>query len=1043
MWGSLLRPLLLAVLLAGLARAAPPRDVDAILDDHAEALGDAAKVKSLRGTFDAGDSRIRVKGATWWWRAPGTLVRQFPTGAGQAPWLQYFTPKGAFFSKGVFERYRPEQASTRGGYYFYKLLSEPFPLLPYLADHAARRALRLGAAKGYEVLYGPFDANGVRIAYLLDPETHLVSRVQAVEENDQPIVSLNYDRYKRVGKVMLPHAIYARYLLRYEDPDKRRVVARSPVVWQDRIATWEVNPRIDERLFLLPGLGKGGAKGFERHLYTTGPDPGDLAVGDLDGDGKPDIAVACWGGIYVHFGGNEKDPVAVALGKGHHAGCAIEDFDLDGRPDVVTTSNVDPGQVFFFVSFDAQRKPKVRKLYGAPLFASDLATPDLDLDGIPDLVSSGFGSSTLDIAFGNGSGRLRLVGSPWPLDAARRNRHGFGLAIGNLDGDPRKDIAVADGTRLVIFQGQVNLSFQPRIVIPEKERPGWRPVDVTFVDLDLDGRDDLLAVREHPFMDLPGDLIVVRNRGDKLEVTGSIEVGSRVQSVATGLLDRDAFPDAAATSFLTGEVTLVHGDGKGGFGKPERLRCDRGASRVVVADVDSDSRDDLVVANRLGDSITVLLNRREARHRVHAAAPRAEACPPPTREAFDLKGLTDPYEFGGEFRLPVRIRDPSGLAVLGGIANTQLVLVSDKRSAIFRAVLDRRHNRLLVGPEIPLRGLEEERLDLEGVAFDRPSGNLFLGCEADSSVIRASLWGDVLGRAPTGIASGGNDGIEALALRRLKDNTPLLYVFKERNGKTLTQPIVRVFGIEEEPFKLVQRGEDLRLPRALPDQTGATVAWGRLFVTSRLFRGIAEVEFSDNGFSGTAGVASFAPLTDGLLGLASRFGVVEGIAIGPSGDIFLIADNNGEVLGRKGRNRGPEGRLLWFRNRGDRRLRPLPRRVTVKQMTIPFTGAENAPGVKLDKEQARKIALQCLQRIRAGEDFDAIARDRGYTRSRLPLLVRLAGEGIKPRLGEYPRRKVPRAFAELAFNLAVGEAGLCEYDKRESPDGFHVLLRIE
>ena len=77
--------------------------------------------------------------------------------------------------------------------------------------------------------------------------------------------------------------------------------------------------------------------------------------------------------------------------------------------------------------------------------------------------------------------------------------------------------------------------------------------------------------------------------------------------------------------------------------------------------------------------------------------------------------------------------------------------------------------RLLVGPAIPLIGLEQERLDLEAVAWDSWTGNLFLGCEADSTIVRADLFGHVLGRVKTGIESGGNDGIEAVAFRRLKD----------------------------------------------------------------------------------------------------------------------------------------------------------------------------------------------------------------------------------------------------------------------------------
>ena len=59
------------------------------------------------------------------------------------------------------------------------------------------------------------------------------------------------------------------------------------------------------------------------------------------------------------------------------------------------------------------------------------------------------------------------------------------------------------------------------------------------------------------------------------------------------------------------------------------------------------------------------------------------------------------------------------------------------------------------------------------------------------------------------------------------------------------------------------------------------------------------------------------------LGLESHpvFGNVEAIAFDQHGDLFLLVDNNRRTIGIEGRNRGVEGRLLWFRNRGEARRR--------------------------------------------------------------------------------------------------------------------------
>jgi len=1042
--------LILIVLLPAATRAQEPRRVAEILDDHARALGDARKVETLRGEAQMGDGRHLFKGARIYWRR-GASVRELPTAAGQYPQREYFTPEGAFKSAGFFERYRPNQETTRAGYYFLKALADPFPLLPYIGNEAAQRGLRVGATtvKGrrLEVLFTEPDAHGVRAVYILDPETHLISNVRYEAKENEPLANVTFDRYKRVAGVSLAHASYAQFTMLKEDADERRLVPRA-FVRTEEIAKWEVNPDLAGVSFEPPGLRRGDAtEGFQRSVFATGPDPYELAVGDLDQDGRADIAVACEGGVYVHFGGDEKRPRKVRLGRGHMRGMAIDDFDLDGRPDVITTSNVQPAQVYFVIAFDRERVPKVRRIAGAPLFAFGLVVHDFDRDGIPDLAASGFGSADLQVKFGDGTGGVRVVATQFPLAVKGEMRRGYGLAVGRVTGSALDDIIVADGTRLVIFQGQTNLAYIPRFAFPSRTDPArpWRPVGVAVADLDKNGHDDLVIVREHPLEDLPGDVVVALNDGEKLEASAPIDAGARVQSVATGHFDGDDFPDAVVTSFLTGEVALLLNDGKGGLKVQERFVSGRGAARVVVADYDGDGRDDIVAANRLADTVALFVSRREAARQRRAPPLRATVCDEPTRSSFRLLGLTDPYVFAGEFRLPAGILDPSGLGFLGGVANSQLVLVSDKASALFRVTLDRSRKRLLVGPPIPLRGLERQRLDLEGVAFDRRSGNLFLACEADSSIVRTTVFGDVLGRAPTRIESDGNDGIEGLALRRLKDGTPLLYVFKERNGTTGTQPVVHVYELKEDPFTLEPRRTDLLVPVATPDQCGGTVFEDKMFVVCRLFRGIAEVDFDGDGFAGKPAPrqASFAALIKEL-GLDSHriFGNVEAITFDQHGDLFLLLDNNRETIGIEGRNRGPEGRLLWFRNKGEAKRQVSPRRVKVKQILVRWSGARDPRGSKLDRSEAELLARALLARARNGTEFKKLVANEADAGLEVEILTVVAD--FKTRgAGEYSRADLPPALAELVFNLDVGEVGLCEFHEKESPYGWHVVLRVE
>jgi hypothetical protein len=311
--------------------------------------------------------------------------------------------------------------------------------------------------------------------------------------------------------------------------------------------------------------------------------------------------------------------------------------------------------------------------------------------------------------------------------------------------------------------------------------------------------------------------------------------------------------------------------------------------------------------------------------------------------------------------------------------------------------------------------------------------------------LRATVFGDVLGRAPTKIESDGNDGIEALALRRLKDGTPLLYVFKERNGITGSQPAVHVYELKEDPFALDPRRTDLRVPVATPDQCGATVFDDKMFVVCRLFRGIAEVDFDGDGFAAEPAPrqASFAALIREL-GLDSHriFGNVEAIAFDQHGDLFLLIDNNRETIGIAGRNRGPEGRLLWFRNKGEAKRRVAPRRVKVKQILVRWSGAPGGQGSKLDRSEAELLARALLERARGGAEFDRLVANETDAGLAVEVLTVVADANARG-AGEYSRADLPPALGELVFNLDVGEVGLCRFHEKESPYGWHVVLRVE
>ena len=88
----------------------------------------------------------------------------------------------------------------------------------------------------------------------------------------------------------------------------------------------------------------------------------------------------------------------------------------------------------------------------------------------------------------------------------------------------------------------------------------------------------------------------------------SLGVGSRPISVAVGDFNRDGKPDLATANNGSASVSVLLGDGNGGFGAATNFATGGlNPSAVAVADFNGDGKLDLATANALSDTVSVLL----------------------------------------------------------------------------------------------------------------------------------------------------------------------------------------------------------------------------------------------------------------------------------------------------------------------------------------------------------------------------------------------------------------------------------------------------
>jgi hypothetical protein len=331
-------------------------------------------------------------------------------------------------------------------------------------------------------------------------------------------------------------------------------------------------------------LGNGDGSFQAARNIPTGISPEAVAVGDFNGDGIADLAVANYGSnnLSVLLGngdGSFQSPRSFAAGSGPFS-VAVGDFDRDGTPDLAV-ANFDSGDVSVLLgngdgSFQAARS------FAAGIGPNSVAVGDFNGDGRLDLavanigVSYGGGSS-LSVLLGNGDGTFQ---------AALNLNAGSGpdaVAVGDFNGDGLLDLGVADyfGNNVSVLLGNGDGTFQAA----RSFATGIGPVSVAVGDFNGDGLLDLAVANYGGELGRWDVSVLLGNGEGSFQAARSYYAGTSPVSVAMGDFNGDGWPDLAVANLQWDAVSILLNDQhwSGGSAGPAHDSSGRGSGSVKVA----------------------------------------------------------------------------------------------------------------------------------------------------------------------------------------------------------------------------------------------------------------------------------------------------------------------------------------------------------------------------------------------------------------------------------------------------------------------------
>jgi hypothetical protein len=415
-----------------------------------------------------------------------------------------------------------------------------------------------------------------------------------------------------------------------------------------------------------------GILGFAPKVdFPTGSGPNSVSIGDINGDGSPDVAVANFYGNTTSILLNTTPTGAttptfapkVDLNTGNNPfSVSIGDINGDGSPDVATANASPMGNInmpLYTTSILLNTTPTGST---TPTFAPKVDFPtgksalsvsirDFNGDGSPDVATAnrwGYNTSILL--------NTTATGSTTPTFAPKvdfpTGDFPVSLSIGDFNGDGSPDVATAnaDTSDVSILlnttaTGSTTPTFAPKVDFPTRD---W-PISVSIGDINGDGSPDVATAN---FSSYTTSILLNTTATGATTPTFAPKVdfttGIVPYSVSIGDINGDGKPDVVTANRNSDTTSILLNTTATGattptFAPKVDFPTQTGPHSVSIGDINGDGKPDVVTANRYSDTTSILLNNTP---KVSIAAGTTPTETGPTNGTFTIT-LDTPAPAGG------------------------------------------------------------------------------------------------------------------------------------------------------------------------------------------------------------------------------------------------------------------------------------------------------------------------------------------------------------------------------------------------------------